>query len=372
MDTENKAPTELRFAWRQRQQEIDNFVEGLPSEPISTAVIVAQHAAGKSTTLLAHISDLLQHDEASKDTPILYVVPSLAETHLLRHFVHSAGFKPDTKAESCFSMEIAPAKVYMTGFGDAVEKFPDLAKSGDQGSLLVVLDLENSPTTEGEVLLGLALEWAAACASGSSSKRKGNGLVLLSSYHSPRTIKSMTRVIGRPPRVIAVPEVSVNVGMDLLENADGEHIRRLMDSQHPGRVLVHFWQDWVLYLARFNVNRPELREDDDGLRRVLPIAQSMNAHVFVASQFPYSSPLAGLRYIFSSYRVKTYMFRSEVVQPVVQIREITKLEHLRELSWAHKAQVPDDVMFYRPEPYVTKPLVSDTSMDTIDTLDSSQ
>ncbi|KAK7991230.1 hypothetical protein PG988_000024 [Apiospora saccharicola] len=125
METEKEAPTELRFAWRQRQLEIDDLVQRFPCEPISTALIEAQHAAGKSTTLLAHISDILQQDdEASKNTHIVYLVPSLIETQILRDFVSSDAFKPETKAESCFSMEIAPAKVFITSFGQAIERFP--------------------------------------------------------------------------------------------------------------------------------------------------------------------------------------------------------------------------------------------------------
>ncbi|KAK7991229.1 hypothetical protein PG988_000023 [Apiospora saccharicola] len=210
------------------------------------------------------------------------------------------------------------------------------------------------------------MEWAAARTSASSPKTKGHGLVLLSSYYSPRTIKSMARVIGRQPRVIEVPHVSVNVGMDIIEEADCEHIKRLMGNQHAGRVVVHCHDDWNRYLRRSNINLAKLEDSLDS-DDVIKILQSRNnvrriaqgrQHVSVAAQFPYSFPLAGLRYIFSSYRVETLAFRPEVVQPVLQTRDVTQLEHLRELSWAHKAQVPDDVMFYRPEPYVSKPLAS--------------
>ncbi|KAK8040239.1 hypothetical protein PG991_000027 [Apiospora marii] len=297
MDTENEAPTELRFAWRQRQQEIDDFIQHLPSEPISTALIVAQHAAGKSTTLLAHVSDLLQHDEAYMNTVIIYLVPSQVEVGLLEHYVASAAFKPETKAESCFSDGIAAAKVFMMSFGQAVKKFSKLAEISDQSGLLLVLDLEISPTTEGEILLGLAMEWAAARASVSSLDTKGHGLLLLSSYHSPRI--------------------------------------------HVGRVAVQISYDWDWFLRRSNINPAELLSELP-LGAVMKIAQG-SKHVSVAAQFPYSFPLAGL---------------SDMVQPVMQTRDVTELEHLRELSWVHKAQVPDDVMFYRPESYVHKPLAS--------------
>ncbi|KAK8100103.1 uncharacterized protein PG998_008506 [Apiospora kogelbergensis] len=102
MEGDNQAPIELRFGWRQRQQDIDEFIRQLPSANMSTAFIAAQHGSGKSTTLLDHVNDVMQYDEAFSDMTILYLVPSEVKAQLLYSFVRSPEFKPDTGRREVF------------------------------------------------------------------------------------------------------------------------------------------------------------------------------------------------------------------------------------------------------------------------------
>ena len=303
---------ELRFAWRQRQQEIDDFVRQLPSENMSTAFIVAQHGGGKSTTLPAHISDLIQQrdDATSRKTTIVYLVPSETESRLLTDFVNSDKFDGDN----------APSKVQMASFARSLPTFVDTVEQiCATGSLYLLLDLELSPSTEGEVLLGLALEWAAKTAA--SSPFKGNGLVVLSSYRSPRTLDAFTRVVGQPPMLIEVPRLDVNVGMEVLEEDNIAHVKRLLTPAGRLRAVLCHEEDWDYDLDVINFDPSQLQDDNSsrGVQDVL----TQDRHVEVHPGFPCSFPVAGLSYVITSGMVQVPVFNRDIVQPVLQVRRIS-------------------------------------------------
>ncbi|KAK8085856.1 hypothetical protein PG997_007127 [Apiospora hydei] len=356
MATKNNSATELRFAWRQRQQEIDEFVRYLPSTNVSAAFIAAQHASGKSTTLLAHISDVMQQDNAFANTTIFYLLPSEIEVKVLCNYVFSPESKPGTKAQTCFSRAIAPGKVFIADFDKGIAHFHEIyTRSKDGSSVLLVLDLEIAPTTAGEVLLGLASEWA-ACASKSADK--GNGLVVLSSYTSPRALEALNRAVGRPPNLIQVPKVAVNMGMEVLEDDEVEHVKRLYSQQSGSRrLLIHHSPDWDHHLAVADKEKGRIRWiRSDYCPAVDQLISLRNIHVSVGTDFPCSFPVNGLTHVVSSCKVEVLVFRKDVAQPVTQVRDITELEYNRERSWAHKSSVPDDVMCYRPRAFLDAPM----------------
>ncbi|KAK6855051.1 hypothetical protein PG995_008583 [Apiospora arundinis] len=342
MENDSQSPIELRFAWRQRQQEIDDFIRRLPSKNISTAFIAAQHGGGKSTTLLTHISDLIQQDEIFERTAIVYLMPSHFEVETIYLFLLGPNFGPDAFDESRFSVETAPTKVLINTFEYGVKWFDEITShvGKDCDSLLLMLDLEIHPTTQGEILLGLAMEWAAKA---STSTRKGNGLVVLSPYNSPRTIQTMTRVVGHPPEVVTVPELNFNVGMNVLNNDTFGHLRQLMQGQ-GNLVLAHYDSSWEVELENAQLNITYFT----GNAATARIELGADNHIMVHPQFPSSYPLTGLTHVVSSCKVERLVFRPEVAQPVLQVHNVNRLEFLRELSWAHKTQNPNSIDFYHP------------------------
>ncbi|KAK8115475.1 hypothetical protein PG984_011977 [Apiospora sp. TS-2023a] len=350
---------ELRFAWRQRQVEIDQFVRQLPSKNMSTAFVAAQHAAGKSTTMLAHISDIMQPDKAFENTAIVYFVSSRIEVMLHSNFVSSPQFKAQTTAESCFTIELRPTKVGLISFDEGISTFKQLVSQ--QVSLLLVVDLEISPTTNGEVLLGLAMEWAAEVSGSSAPKPLGHGLMVLSPYTSPRTLEALTRVVGHLPSLIQVPKVALNLGMEILEEDGFEQIKKRLEASKRGiqrRLLIHSDSKWDQNLFQLEIDIHGLRGTDLDAADAVRICAQTSGPILVDHQFPCSTFVDGLTHVFSSCQIEEPTWKFEVMQPVVQRRDVTTLEHLRELSWAHKARVPDDVMFYRPERHLTTPLSS--------------
>ncbi|KAK8015362.1 hypothetical protein PG990_008658 [Apiospora arundinis] len=356
MENDSQVPIELRFAWRQRQQEIDDFIRRLPSKNISTAFITAQHGGGKSTTLLTHISDLIQQDEIFERTAIVYLMPSHFEAETIYLFLLGPNFDPDAFDESRFSAETAPTKVLIDTFEYGVKWFDEITShvGKDCDSLLLMLDLEIHSTTQGEVLLGLTMEWAAKA---STSTRKGNGLVVLSSYNSPRTIQTMTRVVGHPPEVVTIPEVNFNVGMNVLNNDTFGHLRQLMQGQ-GNFVLAHYDSSWEVELE----NAQLIITYFTGNAATARIELGADNHIMVHPQFPSSCHLTGLTHVVSSCKVERLVFRPEVAQPALQVRNVNRLEFLRELSWAHKTLNPNIIDFYHPAGFNANSLLSGIDM----------
>ncbi|KAK9771723.1 hypothetical protein SCAR479_11652 [Seiridium cardinale] len=333
----------LRSAWRQKQGNIENFVGGLAAEKISAAYIWSQRGSGKSTTLLAHIASLFQKDEKMKDWYILYMVPTEVECQLLRKHVLSDAFDPEVGTEApCFHPTQGPASVSITSF-EAFLLQPN-AVLHVRTSLLVVMDLEVTPSTCSEIAMGMVFDWASQKQHG---KVFGNGLVVLAPQNSPTTIRALDLACEGPTTKIRVPDVQLKLKAATLDDDPVKEINRMMrnsaDPKSERKVMVG---TSTPFEYRLGDGIPHYFIESDTADQLLA-ALTDNLPIIVDPSVPFSTHDPRLGAIFSFGRVEVKSFMPDIGQVVTHERDMTEAEIQREQSWGLKSGfLPDDVMFF--------------------------
>ncbi|KAI2617997.1 hypothetical protein GGS26DRAFT_575832 [Hypomontagnella submonticulosa] len=341
-------------AWVSQTKRIGRFFDRVEKRRASAACIQGPHAAGKSTTLVAHILDQVR--AKIPDTPVIYLLPTSLEVSRLVEYLSSDEFNEQLPAKVSEHLVTEPPEedllpagaLYVVSY-HAMLGFLDFRKRFPFGQRAVVLfDLDANPTTEGELLFGRLLEWAVSC---HDAERPAGAVVTISPAPSARTEDILKKVIGRKPDLIEIPGAGgLLVPLSPMREQWMEEAKELLrgawdnpPADHfPGRVFIGY------QLADQDTVDMNIAVVDRAFttHKLCDAALSRDFAAMIDTTLGLSFPLEDLRHFVSLGLVEEDIFDRRTSHIVFVTRQATKAEILREQSWLLKSNCYLEVVFH--------------------------
>ncbi|KAI2462951.1 hypothetical protein F4781DRAFT_418180 [Annulohypoxylon bovei var. microspora] len=328
-------------AWETQQAQIDQFLDRIETRNASAACIYGPHATGKSTSMVAHILEVVR--AKIPDTSVVYLLPTSLEADLLTEYLvtdDKFGISRYIVGKNPQHVLLPAGSLCITSYDDMLGEFRkrDLRFPFSQRTV-VLLDLEGNPTTGGELLFGRLSEWARLC---HEKERPASAIVTISPFRSARTEDALLRVVRRHPKVITItaetPAVPVNqIGKAWLPRV--AELVKVADSldTHDGRVLL----------------AADVKGEDFGgidfdpidvfsIQNNRAIVHSLNhGRIYLLNHdIGFSLSLFNMRDVATDGLVTEPFFDPGTSHIILGRRKLTKTEILRQQSWLLKSTLP--------------------------------
>lgn len=309
---------------------------------VEVVALTSLPGIGKSTALIRHIWDLAKAGKAPGK--VVYIVFSDTEASLIRTWLLQSGGvvkddMGDGKVRSDNPFTLCSLR----------ECFQVLQEKAWDANRTVIVDVNWYPTVRDEIAFGYLLSWTRGL---KAAVAKGNDvhvaiLLLMSTFESERTVipfeRMLTTVIAFDLTDWRYPTPKAEALEVGWKEKVGDIVQGVLDE--GGRVVLgsHIWQDWPgIQSGRLD---PDLVDDvpctyvpaEDRLvteQRSIEKARVLALHPLV----PYSTRVEQMRLFLTPGVVEgCHILYPELMQVVVDDRELEWCERLRQYSWVLKS-----------------------------------
>ncbi|KAI1458664.1 hypothetical protein F4805DRAFT_456694 [Annulohypoxylon moriforme] len=327
-------------SWESVKEDIEGFVENVEITGHSVACVVGPHGCGKSTTMVKHVCFQLMEKVA--DVSMTYVFSTELEASIMCEILNT---REDLGLSGYVRREVpadAPRdtftgrnqNVIVTCYNAILSSYRKGGQLPFGDRALVMVDLEVSPTTDGEVFLGLLMEWAY---SHPRDKDAVCAIMTISNYSCERTKFAMRKLVAYPDE-ITIPGKNPAVPISQGEmSADGvaAAVVRMREADPETKILVGVSGETKDELESLYYHSARLEKQCEA--DVLGIDVNLSA----------SLPLGPVKHFVSRDLHTGRMFDPSTSQIVNYTTFKTLKKVHQEQSWLAKSDIPlEDTVFH--------------------------